>query len=222
MEYAPDAEWRLIIALWRFGGLRRFSEVLRLKWEHILWDQGKIIVPSSKTERHGKAMRVIPIFHELSEPLRDCFEQAVPGDVYIIEKHCPPGVKKSIERKNMDSVTPLVEMFDKIVTRAGLDPWPMPGHNLRASLVTDLYNGKYPDIGVHTIAAWLGHSPKVALKYYSRVKESDFEKARVDPNGIEENTKKRNKNKVARKAHHDLPEMGGKDKKTGKRIKNTT
>ena len=61
MEYAPDAEWRLIIALWRFGGLRSTSEVLRLKWEHILWDQGKIVVPSSKTSHHGKSMRVIPI-----------------------------------------------------------------------------------------------------------------------------------------------------------------
>ena len=76
MEYAPDAEWRLIIALWRFGGLRSKSEVLRLKWEHVLWDQGKIIVPSCKTARHGKSERIIPIFQELELPLQECFEQA--------------------------------------------------------------------------------------------------------------------------------------------------
>jgi integrase len=44
MEYAPDAEWRLMIALWRFAGLRAASEVLMLKWEDILWDQKLIIV----------------------------------------------------------------------------------------------------------------------------------------------------------------------------------
>lgn len=49
---------------------------------------------------------------------------------------------------------------------------------MRGSLVTDLYNGKYPEIGIHTIAAWIGHSPEIALKHYTRIKNEDFEKAR--------------------------------------------
>ena len=178
MEYAPDAEWRLMIALWRFGGLRRSSEVLRLKWEHILWDQGKIIVPSCKTARHGKSERIIPVFQELEKPLRDCFEQAEPGAVYLIERHCPAKMKKSKDRKEGNKESNLMTMFDKIVLRAGLSPWPMPGNNLRASLVTDLYNGKYPGLGIQTIADWIGHSPEIALKHYARVQDADFDKVR--------------------------------------------
>ena len=179
MEYAPDAEWRLIIALWRFGGLRRSSEVLRLKWEHILWDQGKIIVPSCKTAIHeGKEQRIIPIFEELEAPLRDCFEQAEPGAVYLVEKHCPAKMKRSKNRADGNRESNLMTMFDKIVLRAGLNPWPMPGNNLRGSLVTDLYNGKYPEIGIHTIAAWIGHSPEIAMKHYTRIRDEDFDKVR--------------------------------------------
>ena len=178
MEYAPDAEWRLIIALWRFGGLRSTSEVLRLKWEHVLWDQGKIAIPSCKTKRYGKGERFIPIFEELEEPLSDCFAQAEPGTVYLIEKHCPGKMKRSKNRKDGNREANLTTTFDKIVERAGFIPWPMVGNNLRASLVTDLYNGKYPGIGIHTIAAWLGHSPETALKHYARVRDEDFEKVR--------------------------------------------
>jgi integrase len=219
MKFAPDTEWRLIIALWRFGGLRRSSEVLRLKWEHVLWDQGKIIVPSSKTAHHGKSMRTIPIFHELSAPLRDCQVDAGKGAVYVIEKHCPRMMKMSEERKVGNHAANLIEPFNKIVESAGLKPWPMPGHNLRASLVTDLYDGKYPNIGIHTIAQWLGHSPAVALKHYGRVKEAEYEKARNNP---EENTpknKKRSKNKKSSKAHHDSPEKARTTRKAGKKPK---
>ena len=211
MKFAPNAEWRLIIALWRFGGLRRSSEVLRLKWEHILWDQSKIIVTSPKTAGHGKSRRRIPIFHELDEPLRDCQTEAEPGAIYVIEKHCP-----RIER---DYAANLIPPFNKIVEEAGLKPWPMPGHNLRGSLVTDLYNGKYPNVGIHTIAKWLGHSPEVAMKHYARVKEEDYENARRNP---EENTRKgnkRNKNNKSHKAHQDSPEKPGTTRKAGKKAK---
>ena len=193
MKFAPDAEWRLIIALWRFGGLRRSSEVLRLKWEHVRWDQGKIIIPISKTARHGKSSRVIPIFHELSGPLREVRDQAGKEDVYVIEKHCPKMMKMSEGRKEGNHAANLIPAFNKIVTSAGLKPWPMPGHNMRGSLVTDLYNGKYPDIGIHTIAKWLGHSPEVAMKHYTRVKEADYEKARRNPEENAGKSKKRNK-----------------------------
>jgi integrase len=35
---APDAEWQLLIALVRYGGLRNPSETLRLEWSHLDWD----------------------------------------------------------------------------------------------------------------------------------------------------------------------------------------
>jgi len=151
--------------------------------------------------------------------VRDCQAEAKPGDVYIIEKHCPRMMKMSEDRKEGNYAANLLRPFNKIVERAGFKPWPMPGHNLRASMETDLYDGKYPNIGVHTIAEWLGHSPEVALKHYGRVKESDYEKARSNP---EENTpkdKKCNKNRKSPKAHHDSPEKAGTTRKAGKKAK---
>ena len=167
------------------------------------------IIPRILTQ--SKSRRRIPIFHELDAPLRECQAEAGPGAVYVIEKHCP-----RIER---DYAANLIPPFNKIVKSAGLKPWPMPGHNLRGSLVTDLYNGKYPNVGIHTIAKWLGHSPEVAMKHYARVREEDFEKARRNPEENTSKTKKRNKNKKSPKAHHDSPEKAGTPRKAGKKAK---
>lgn len=47
---APDAEWRLIIALTRYGGLRCPSEVLSLEWPHVDWERERMTVFSPKKE----------------------------------------------------------------------------------------------------------------------------------------------------------------------------
>src|SRR6266849_6310224 len=47
-----SAEWRLIFALARFGGLRCPSEFVPLKWEHVDWARNRFWVTSPKTERH--------------------------------------------------------------------------------------------------------------------------------------------------------------------------
>ena len=62
----PDAEWRLIVALARFGGIRIPSELVTLKWSDINWEEEKITIHSSKTEHHqGKGTRIIPLFPEI-------------------------------------------------------------------------------------------------------------------------------------------------------------
>ena len=63
LDACPNAEWRLIFALARYGGLRCPSEVLSLTWDCIDWQNDRIRVLSPKTEHHaGKASRIIPIF----------------------------------------------------------------------------------------------------------------------------------------------------------------
>ena len=166
MEYAPDAEWRLMIALWRFAGLRAASEVLSLKWEDILWDQKMIMVPSPKTKRYkGKAFRRIPFFPHLEESLTEAFEQAKEGAVYVVEKHASLYLRGQKERTYISRQGNLGTVFAKIIRRAGIVPWEKLIHNLRASFETDLLNGKYGTFGLHTIAAWLGHSVQIMLKH---------------------------------------------------------
>ena len=175
MDVLPDAEWRLLVALWRFGGLRGSTEPLLLRWQDILWAQGKIVVHAKKTKRYeGKATRIIPIFPELLKPLEEAFELANEGAVYVIEKHIPASMRDA-DRSKLDKVKAnLGTIFAGYIKRAGLVPWGKIINNLRASMETDLLNGKYGTIGISTIADWLGHSPKVMLKHYGRVREDDF------------------------------------------------
>jgi len=176
MEYAPDAEWRLIIALWRFAGLRAASEVLSLRWEDILWDQKKIVVRSPKTEHHAdQEERIIPFFPHIEECLLDAAEQAEDGAVYVVEKHAPLYLRGKKERTYISRQGNLGTVFAEIIRRAGLTPWPKLLQNLRASFETDLLNGKYGQFGIHVIAAWLGHSPKVMLEHYARFQQGDFD-----------------------------------------------
>ena len=177
MEYAPDAEWRLIIALWRFAGLRAVSEVLSLKWEDILWDQKRIIVYAPKTERYqGKEFRKIPFFPHIEECLMEAAEQAKEGSVYVVEKHAPQYLRGQKERTLICGQGNIGTMFKKIMHRAGIVPWPKLIQNLRASLETDLLNEKYGKFGIHTIAYWLGHSVRVMLEHYGRIQQADYDK----------------------------------------------
>ncbi len=175
IDVLPDAEWRLIATLWRFGGLRGSSEPLLLKWQDVLWDKNKIIVYAKKTKRYeGKATRIIPIFPELVEPLRDAFEQAKDGAVYVVEKHAPAYLR-GVDRSKLDKIKAnLGSVFAGYVERAGLVPWPKIVNNLRASMENDLLNGKYGSLSIQVISGWLGHSPRIMLQHYGRIRENDF------------------------------------------------
>jgi len=176
MDVLPDAEWRLLVALWRFGGLRGSSEPLLLRWEDIKWKEQKIIIHAKKTKRYeGKATRTIPIFPELVGPLRLARHEANKNDVYVITKHVPPYLKNVPDRSKLDIIKAnFGTIFAGYIERAGLKPWPKIVNNLRASMETDLLNQKYGKLSIQVITEWLGHSPKVMLKHYGRVREDDF------------------------------------------------
>ena len=48
IDACSDYEWRLLIALARFGGLRCPSETLELRWGDIDWEKGRMTVRSKK------------------------------------------------------------------------------------------------------------------------------------------------------------------------------
>lgn len=161
IEACPDCQWRAIIALCRYGGLRCPSEVLQMRWEHINWEQQRIYVRSPKTEHHeGKEARVIPLFPELKTILEECWEQASPGATYIISRY---------RSQNSNLRT----QFIRIIKRAGIVPWPKPFVNLRASCSTEMFS-RYPE---HVATAWMGHTKSIAQKHYLQVTEAHFQKA---------------------------------------------
>jgi integrase len=161
IEGCPDAQWRLIFALSRFGGLRCPSEHLSLKWADIDWEHSRFTVHSPKTEHHeGKGSRQVPIFPELLPHLRECFEKAVPGTEYVITRY-------------RNATQNLGTQFTRILQSAGVKPWPKLFHNLRASRQTELAD-IWPE---HVVCKWLGNSKLVARKSYLRVTEAHFAKA---------------------------------------------
>jgi integrase len=157
---APDAQWRLLICLSRFGGLRTPSEALLLTWDDIDWAKARIRVRSPKTEHHeGCGERIIPLFPELREPLREVFETAPEGSVYVISRY----------RSGANLNTHL----RRIMTRAGVKPWPKAWHNLRASRQTELAN-QFP---MHMVCKWIGNSKDIAADHYLMITEADFARA---------------------------------------------
>ena len=87
IDECPDAEWRLIVALARYGGLRTPSETFALTWNDVDWEQNRIRVRSPQTAHHpGRESRVIPLSPELRPYLEEVYDQADPG-LYVISKH---------------------------------------------------------------------------------------------------------------------------------------
>jgi integrase len=157
----PNAQWRAIFALARFGGLRCPSEVLSLRWGDIDWKQNKMLVRSCKTEHHaGKDKRFVPLFPELRKYLLDLFTEAAPGSEYVITKCRDAGVN-------------LRTYMEKIILRAGLMPWPKLFVNLRSTRQTELVE-RWP---VHVVCAWLGNSALIANRHYLQVTPEHFEQA---------------------------------------------
>ncbi len=171
LDACPSVEWRLIVALSRYAGLRCPSEHLGLTWGDILWDKNRFVVRSPKTEHTGKAQRVVPIFPALYPYLRDAFEAAEPGQVYVIAKNRGEGGMGNGLTTNWRT------QLLRILRRAGLTPWPRLTHGLRAACQTDLSN-QFP---AHVVCEWLGNSLAVAREHYLQTTEDHYQKAAQNP-----------------------------------------
>jgi len=163
LDAAPSAEWRVIIALARYGGLRTPSETLALKWSDIDWENNRMTVPSPKTEHQHKPYRVVPLFPELRPYLEAAFDEAPPRTVYVV-------------RGYRDDKQNLRTQFFRILRRAGVTPWERLFHNLRASRQTELAD-LFP---LHVVTDWIGNSPDIADRHYLKTTEQHFLKA-VEP-----------------------------------------
>ena len=157
----PDAEWRLIVALARYGGLRTPSETFALTWLCVDWERGRVRVLSPKTECHpGREARMMPLFPELRPHLEAVFDQAEPGTTNVISRH-------RLASANLR--TQLLRIMD----RAGVKPWPRLFQNMRASRETELAR-QHP---LHVVTAWIGNSAPIAARHYLQVTDTDFDAA---------------------------------------------
>ncbi|HAI10814.1 MAG TPA: hypothetical protein DCM28_03865 [Phycisphaerales bacterium] len=163
IDSCPDVEWRLLIGLSRWGGLRCPSEHLSLTWADVDWNADTLRVRSIKTEHHdGHAVRIVPLFPELRDLLMDAFDAAEPGVEHVITRY-------------RDKTQNLGTQFKRIIKRAGYEPWPRLWQNLRASRESELMR----DYDLTTVCRWIGNSPAVAAKHYAMSidLDADFRRA---------------------------------------------
>jgi len=165
IDACPDNQWKLMVALSRFGGLRCPSETLALRWGDVDFEKSRIRVPSPKTEHHeGKESRIIPLFPELRKPLVDVYTEAPEGTEWVITRY-------------REKYSNLRTQFGRIIRKAGLKVWQKPWHNMRATRQTELAE-KYP---IHVVCEWIGNSRAVAQEHYLQLTDAHFTQAIAEP-----------------------------------------
>ncbi len=158
LEACTTGEWRALIGLARYAGLRCPSEVSTLRWTDINWEQKSLTVRSSKTAASAQhAVRTVPICVELQPILLELFEEADAGEARMVP----------LAHASSESV---YQGLRRIVKKAGLEQWPRLSQNLRSSCATD-WAGQYP---IHESSKWLGHSPAIAAKHYLQSRDLHF------------------------------------------------
>lgn len=160
LDVIPCPQFRLFVALARYGGLRVPSEALALTWNDVNWEQNRLIVRAAKTAHHRDGgIRVVPIFAELKPYLDAAWDAAEPGQVKLITRY--------------DDGANLRTQLNRWTLQAGVKPWPKPFQNMRATRATELAD-RFPS---HVCAKWLGHTERVADEFYRSVTDEHYIRA---------------------------------------------
>ena len=147
---APDAEWRLLLGLARYAGLRTPSETSLLTWDDIDREAGLMRVWSPKTERHpGHEQRTVPIVPRLMELLETRRVECPGAGDQLVTMTSAGGRRRKIVA---------------MVEAAGVEPWDDTWQCLRRSCEVQWMN---EGIAPYLVARWLGHSLTVSARHYT-------------------------------------------------------
>ncbi len=156
LDAAPNARWRCLLSLARIGAVRVPSEVYGLCWSDVSWEAKRITIRSPKTEHHeGRDTRILPLFPRLEDELLKLFLEPTEGDRLF---------------GGLSAGSNLRTQLLKIITRAGVEPWPRLWQNMRASGATDLAR----QLPAHVAASICGHTVEVAREHYWQTTDSDL------------------------------------------------
>ena len=107
---------------------------------------------------------MIPLFPELKEHVEAAFHAAADGTEFRVNRY-------------RDANQNLRTQLDRIIRRAGLEPWPKLFQNLRSTRQTELEE-IFPS---HVVCNWIGNTQAVAAKHYLQTTDEHFEKAVQNP-----------------------------------------
>jgi integrase len=155
LDACPGPQWRLIVSLARYAGLRCPSEVLKLRWTDIDWAKGSMRVDSSKT-----GLRFVPMLPEVRLALTEARDAAPDGSIRCVEEY-------------PEDCENLRQQFGRILKQAHVEPWERLFHNLRASCRTE-WQQHLPDFVCNQ---WLGQSSRVAESHYLTIHQEHWDRA---------------------------------------------
>ncbi|MDB5325556.1 MAG: hypothetical protein JWM57_1125, partial [Phycisphaerales bacterium] len=155
-----SVEWKLLIALARYAGIRVPSEA-SLLISDVDFENGRIIIRSPKTERQHKPKRTCPLFPELRPYLVDAVAAAKGAGREKLIPFIRPGYNPHTQ-------------LERLVERAKVKAWPKLWANMRSTRETELLAEGHP---IHVVCAWIGNTERVARKHYLQVRQEDWDKA---------------------------------------------
>lgn len=163
----PDAQWRLLFALARWGGLRVPSEPRALRWgNHVDFAGNRLLIHVPKKEHlPGHDQRAIPMFPELRAAL-EAWRAECPKDE---DRVIPMAAGWAGNYAGMSARRPVLAAIQK----AGVKPWKKLWQNLRVTRVNELRAIYQP----HVVNAWMGHTEAIAQAHYTEVYDEDFQRA---------------------------------------------
>ena len=149
IEACPDAQWRLLFGLARYGGLRIPSESHLLTWADVDWERGRLTVRSPKTEHHiGHDQRIVPIMPKLMPMLQDRFDE------------CEDGQQHLVTLTGKGAIIRQVRIIWKL---SGVEPWARLWQTLRQSCEKE-WAMTFPQ---YAVSKWIGHSITVSGRHYA-------------------------------------------------------
>lgn len=155
LDACPSSQFRLVIALARYGGLRCPSEMKPLLWEWLDWESRTLRVLAPKT----KTIRTIPIYPELRPHLEQVWDEAAEGVPEILPA--------------LPSACSLTRRLGTLARKSKVVLWEKPWQNMRSTRQTELVS-EFPR---HVACAWIGNSDTVAQKHYLQVTKEHFAQA---------------------------------------------
>ncbi|MDO4630113.1 MAG: site-specific integrase [Planctomycetia bacterium] len=151
------------------------SEIVYMRWNDILWDECKIriCIPKKTTkaeqEQGNFKTRYIPLFPEIREAL-EAYRAEIPSKTEKNEGNEPifPGMDDTERTGAL-----LRKQLREVLRRAKIHEWPKLFMNLRANRDSELQD-IYP---FYIVCEWMGHSPDISLKHYTKAPDSAYRQA---------------------------------------------
>lgn len=155
LDVCPDTEWRLILSLAYYAGLRCPSEHNALTWTDVNWQTKSLTVRSPKTRRDKDGgVRHVPMAPPVAELLLTAFSEAGDGAMRIIAR--------PLQTSNLRT------MLYKLMDRANVERFGKPFVNMRATCETNWLAAGVPE---YQVSKWIGHDVAVSRRHYDMTQQ---------------------------------------------------